>query len=194
MTTTDTPRAADPVPLSTTSATVTVCTPRGDSCGEFSIIRVPLADAWLIWSYEHNAWWGPEYCGYYTNVLSAGLYTQDAAYAESEPHTPGARPLEEPRRLVDALACSRYQTMLGGEMVAVLDTATTALAAAREAERDLSFALDVALGGMREPMTLDDAQSVRSYLVGVSNERKKRAVRAARAAATPTEAPRDAAE
>lgn len=33
----------------------------------------------LIWSFEHNAWWGPDCCGYVSNVINAGLYTEDEA-------------------------------------------------------------------------------------------------------------------
>lgn len=29
----------------------------------------------LIWSIEHNAWWGPGYQGYTRTLLSAGLYS-----------------------------------------------------------------------------------------------------------------------
>ena len=33
----------------------------------------------LIWSKEHDAWWGPRECGYYTNILVAGVYTKERA-------------------------------------------------------------------------------------------------------------------
>lgn len=34
---------------------------------------------WLIWSYEHKAWW-KEFCfGYTKNVAEAGRYTETAA-------------------------------------------------------------------------------------------------------------------
>jgi hypothetical protein len=58
---------------------VTVSGPRHPRTGEHGTERIALADAWLVWSYEHNAWWGPEWAGYTTNVLRAGLYTQAAA-------------------------------------------------------------------------------------------------------------------
>lgn len=29
----------------------------------------------LVWSNEHGAYWGPNNCGYYTDVWSAGRYT-----------------------------------------------------------------------------------------------------------------------
>lgn len=34
---------------------------------------------WMIYSREHNAWWGPNHCGYFTDIASAGLYTQREA-------------------------------------------------------------------------------------------------------------------
>lgn len=32
-----------------------------------------------IWSFEHNAWWAPESCGYTQDVASAGLYERAKA-------------------------------------------------------------------------------------------------------------------
>ena len=34
---------------------------------------------WLIWSNEHNAWWGPAERGYVRDIRSAGLYTFERA-------------------------------------------------------------------------------------------------------------------
>ncbi len=34
---------------------------------------------YLIWSFEHNAWWGPGECGYVEDADAAGHYTQDRA-------------------------------------------------------------------------------------------------------------------
>ncbi|MCR4297541.1 MAG: hypothetical protein NUV75_02125 [Gallionella sp.] len=34
---------------------------------------------WLIWSNEHNAWWGPGCCGYPSDIASAGRYTLEQA-------------------------------------------------------------------------------------------------------------------
>mgnify|MGYP000882785802 CR=1 FL=1 len=31
--------------------------------------------SWLVWSNEHEAWWGPNHRGYFTDVASAGRYT-----------------------------------------------------------------------------------------------------------------------
>lgn len=33
----------------------------------------------LIWSFEHNAWWGPGELGYVEEVKDAGLYELDRA-------------------------------------------------------------------------------------------------------------------
>lgn len=37
-------------------------------------LRAVNAD-WLIWSNEHNAWWGPGHCGYPDDIAAAGGYT-----------------------------------------------------------------------------------------------------------------------
>lgn len=36
-------------------------------------------DKWLIWSMEHEAWWGPNHREYFTLKSSAGRYTFDEA-------------------------------------------------------------------------------------------------------------------
>lgn len=32
--------------------------------------------AYLIWSNEHRCWWGPDSCGYTTNIERAGRYSR----------------------------------------------------------------------------------------------------------------------
>lgn len=39
------------------------------------------ARVWLVWSNEHEAWWGPDLCGYYRDIGSAGRYTLEEARA-----------------------------------------------------------------------------------------------------------------
>jgi transposase InsO family protein len=34
---------------------------------------------YLIWSNEHQAWWGPGRCGYVRSMLAAGKYTRAEA-------------------------------------------------------------------------------------------------------------------
>lgn len=34
---------------------------------------------WMIWSWEHMAWWGPDSWGYTTEKAKAGLYTRSDA-------------------------------------------------------------------------------------------------------------------
>jgi hypothetical protein len=34
----------------------------------------------LIWSYEHNAWWTPQRSGYTTDLHKAGRYTESEAW------------------------------------------------------------------------------------------------------------------
>lgn len=42
--------------------------------------KADIEHPWLVWSYEHDAWWRAGRAGYSTNVLGAGFYTeQDAA-------------------------------------------------------------------------------------------------------------------
>jgi hypothetical protein len=34
---------------------------------------------YLIWSFEHRAWWGPDECGYTEDLAQAGRYSADDA-------------------------------------------------------------------------------------------------------------------
>lgn len=36
-------------------------------------------ERWLIWSFEHNAWWMPRQCGYTGKIKHAGMYKYDQA-------------------------------------------------------------------------------------------------------------------
>jgi hypothetical protein len=38
-----------------------------------------MSGMYLIWSNEHRAWWGPNRCGYFTSIDSAGRYLRDEA-------------------------------------------------------------------------------------------------------------------
>ena len=40
---------------------------------------ITLNDVYLIWSNEHNGWWGPRECGYVSGLQGAGEYTRDEA-------------------------------------------------------------------------------------------------------------------
>ena len=31
--------------------------------------------AFVIWSWEHDAWWGPDECGYVSDLKAAGRYS-----------------------------------------------------------------------------------------------------------------------
>jgi len=45
-------------------------------------LRAELASfAVKIWSREHRAWWGGEYCGYVEDTLAAGVYRFTEAYS-----------------------------------------------------------------------------------------------------------------
>lgn len=39
----------------------------------------PLGRYWVVWSHAWNAWWGPDSNGYTTDLISAGLYTEEKA-------------------------------------------------------------------------------------------------------------------
>ena len=43
--------------------------------------RPPIAfsEAWIIWSFEHDAWWAANECGYTPKMLAAGVYTKQRA-------------------------------------------------------------------------------------------------------------------
>lgn len=41
----------------------------------------PPMQAWVIWSEEHAAWWGPGKWGYTKSLASAGRYSQAEAQA-----------------------------------------------------------------------------------------------------------------
>lgn len=37
-----------------------------------------------IWSGEHKAWWGANYCGYTVDIQSAGVYTMENAWNKTK--------------------------------------------------------------------------------------------------------------
>jgi hypothetical protein len=40
-----------------------------------------MADDYVIWSFEHTAWWRPRSCGYTPHLYEAGHYSQAEADA-----------------------------------------------------------------------------------------------------------------
>lgn len=64
-------------------------------------------DEYLVWSNEHRAWWGPNNCGYYTAMDSAGRYTREQAIAICRNARGGRQfnenPSEVPIPLADAV-------------------------------------------------------------------------------------------
>lgn len=84
---------------------------------------VPLLTqpVWLVWSREHDAWWGAHHSGYFTDIGSAGRYT-----------------------LVDAIECcgsrSRNRKALPPESIIL----------APETEREMLAALKAALAPFAE--------------------------------------------
>lgn len=43
-----------------------------------ALVAAP-SDRWVVWSFEHEAWWGPRHMGYHPQLLCAGLYAMDEA-------------------------------------------------------------------------------------------------------------------
>lgn len=35
-----------------------------------------MADAWVVWSFEHQGWWGPNHWGYVHDLAQAGRYSE----------------------------------------------------------------------------------------------------------------------
>lgn len=62
-------------------------------------------ETYLIWSNEHNAWWGPNRCGYAPGLIGAGKYSREAALAicrDAIPTSAGLRRISEiPVRFAD---------------------------------------------------------------------------------------------
>jgi hypothetical protein len=66
------------------------------------------ADPWVVWSFEHNAWWSPARRGYTPDVDRAGRYTRaDAEAIEQQANVvhinEWALPLARARLLATAL-------------------------------------------------------------------------------------------
>jgi hypothetical protein len=40
-----------------------------------------MSDAYVIWSFEHDAWWGPGRMGYTADLMHAGRYSKSEADA-----------------------------------------------------------------------------------------------------------------
>lgn len=77
---------------------------------------------WVVWSNEHDAWWGPNHCGYYQSLLGAGLYTETEAKAIAS-HS--SERDEEALALIDALQReAEHRRHTAGSIVAdfVLET------------------------------------------------------------------------
>lgn len=57
-----------------------------------------LADAsggwWVVWSGEHQQWWGPDSRGYTSHLMHAGVYTREQAEAIAANPAIGRRPNE----------------------------------------------------------------------------------------------------
>lgn len=51
-----------------------------------------ITDPWVIWSFEHNAWWKPDRRGYTPDLIFAGVYSKEEAdeiERDANRYTPG---------------------------------------------------------------------------------------------------------
>lgn len=66
-------------------------------------------EPWVVWSYEHDAWWGPSYCGYHDDLMFAGIYPRVAAKEiETDANAIGERK-ESAMSLADAIAAEHLR-------------------------------------------------------------------------------------
>lgn len=92
---------------------------------------------WVVWSYEHDAWWAADSCGYVISILLAGRYSEDEAKRIEE----GAnRHCKEPREqalsFMDALERQYSGWGRTGPCVADVILALCAALEAGEADRE----------------------------------------------------------
>ena len=50
-------------------------------CGRCHVFVDQAPAIWVVWSFEHDAWWGPHRWGYTPDLAEAGHYTQLEAEA-----------------------------------------------------------------------------------------------------------------
>jgi hypothetical protein len=63
-------------------------------------------ELWVVWSFEHEAWWGPGRFGYVTELALAGRYSKAEALdieTKANRHRPTRH--EQAMPLIDAEAC-----------------------------------------------------------------------------------------
>ena len=59
-------------------------------------LREIMTKDWLVWSYEHRAWWKPGDMGYTTDIKQAGRFTQAEAVGRSLTKDEDGNPHEVP--------------------------------------------------------------------------------------------------
>lgn len=74
-----------------------------------------MSDEYLIWSNEHQGWWGPDGCGYDSGYDHAGRYSRQHAIEVCQRALPTAMHIgmisEIPVRIAD------FEDVLRGQMV-----------------------------------------------------------------------------
>jgi hypothetical protein len=74
-----------------------------------------MDDAWLVWSFQHDMWWRANSCGYTTEFLLAGVYTENEAKAiEAQANKWHKEPQEEARKLTDVLGETKWPGEVSG--------------------------------------------------------------------------------
>jgi hypothetical protein len=111
-----------------------------------------MPEPWVVWSFEHDAWWGANHCGYYTSLLSAGVYTEAAA-RQIEQRAAGLTSADcRPERALS------LRTALDEAVAAQRGASDTVLAHLLTALREVREARDEALDADREAMRAYDEE------------------------------------
>jgi hypothetical protein len=67
-----------------------------------------VTEAYVVWSNEHRAWWGPNHCGYTTHLARAGRYTRDDALSIAKSARNGWSPEGNPDEIALPLADAEF--------------------------------------------------------------------------------------
>jgi hypothetical protein len=86
---------------------------------------VKANDAWLVWSFEHDAWWAANSCGYTTGLLNAGVYSEAEAKEIEAGSTYGKTRREEARSLASVLDAEAQKGWNSPKVLDLLQRALT---------------------------------------------------------------------
>ena len=92
---------------------------------------------WVVWSYEHSAWWAANHSGYMAELLHAGLYTEaEAKEIELRANGDRLRKSEAAMSVTQAFADAR--TKWGGSGPMVLNLVEAAFMVAETTDREVA--------------------------------------------------------